>query len=592
MSSRNVRDHRFVIGHLALLRRGRDGVKPPAMLRLAPVLAIAVLLGPILAGLLATLLPAFGWFPALGGDTVSLAPWRALLAKPGLWASAALSFFTGLGSTLAALGIVALFVAGWSGTRAFSRFSHLVSPLLSVPHAAAAFGLAFLIAPSGWLMRLAAPLAGIERPPDWLVIGDPLGLSMSAALVAKEAPFLLLVTLAALPQTDWQRRMAVATSLGYGRIAGFATTVWPTLYPQIRLAVFAVLAYATSVVDVAVILGPSAPPTLAVRLVGWMNDPDLAMRFTASAGAVLQGLVTTAALLAWLGLERLGRLWLDRRLAGGRRGAHERLGRTLGAGAVLASALAVFAGLAVLVLWSFAGPWRFPDILPQTFTLQNWVRAAVGAEAPLRTTLAVGLLATALAAVLATACLEREWRAGATHRKRVRDRLLALVYLPLIVPQVAFVFGLQLFALALGLRPGLALLTAVHFVFVLPYVFLSLSDPWRAWDGRLAQVANGLGRGANGVFWRVRLPMLLRPLLAAAAVGFAVSVGQYLPTVLIGQGRLTTVTTEAVALAAGGNRRVVGTYAVLQMALPFLAFVLATLVPTLLFRNRRGLRAA
>ena len=562
------------------------------MLRLAPVLAIAVLTGPILAGLLATLLPAFGWFPALGGDTVSLDPWRELLAKPGLWTSAALSFLTGLGSTLVALGLVALFVAGWSGTRAFSRFSHLVSPLLSVPHAAAAFGLAFLIAPSGWLMRLVAPFVGVERPPDWLVVGDPWGLAMSAALVAKEVPFLLLVTLAALPQTDWRRRTAVATSLGYGRIAGFATTVWPALYPQIRLAVFAVLAYATSVVDVAVILGPSAPSTLAVRLVGWMNDPDLAMRFTASAGAVLQGLVTVAALLTWLLLERAGAWWLRGRLEGGRRGAHERIGRALGAGGILLSALAVFAGLAMLVLWSFAGPWRFPDALPQTFTLRTWMRASTAADGPLGRTLAVGLLATALAALLATACLEREWRAGATHRKRRRDRLLALVYLPLIVPQVAFVFGLQLFALALGFKPGLALLTAVHFVFVLPYVFLSLSDPWRAWDARLARVAHGLGRGADAVFWRLRLPMLARPLLAAAAVGFAVSVGQYLPTVLIGQGRLTTVTTEAVALAAGGNRRVVGVYAVLQMVLPFLAFLFATLVPALLYRNRRGLRPA
>jgi putative thiamine transport system permease protein len=73
-------------------------------------------------------------------------------------------------------------------------------------------------------------------------------------------------------------------------------------------------------------------------------------------------------------------------------------------------------------------------------------------------------------------------------------------------------------------------------------------------------------------------------------VGFSVSVGQYLPTVLIGAGRLTTVTTEAVALAAGGNRRVIGVYAFMQTLLPFLAFSIATGLPGLLFRNRRGLR--
>jgi putative thiamine transport system permease protein len=86
--------------------------------------------------------------------------------------------------------------------------------------------------------------------------------------------------------------------------------------------------------------------------------------------------------------------------------------------------------------------------------------------------------------------------------------------------------------------------------------------------------------------------MLARAILAAMAVGFAVSVGQYLPTVLIGAGRLVTITTEAVALGAGGNRRVIGIYAFLQMVLPFLGFAVATLVPALLFRKRRAMKIA
>ena len=43
--------------------------------------------------------------------------------------------------------------------------------------------------------------------------------------------------------------------------------------------------------------------------------------------------------------------------------------------------------------------------------------------------------------------------------------------------------------------------------------------------------AKKLRRGhVAGVLWRVRLPMLLAPVLTAFAVGFAVSVGQYRPT--------------------------------------------------------------
>ena len=47
-------------------------------------------------------------------------------------------------------------------------------PLLAVPHLALAVGLAFLIAPSGWLVRLIAPwAAGWQTPPDVLLVQDP-----------------------------------------------------------------------------------------------------------------------------------------------------------------------------------------------------------------------------------------------------------------------------------------------------------------------------------------------------------------------------------------------------------------------------------
>ena len=86
--------------------------------------------------------------------------------------------------------------------------------------------------------------------------------------------------------------------------------------------------------------------------------------------------------------------------------------------------------------------------------------------------------------------------------------------------------------------------------------------------------------------------MMAKSALVACAVGFAVSVGQYLPTLLIGGGRWPTITTEAVALASGGDRRVIGVYAFVQMLLTFVGFALAMLVPAFLFRNRSDMRAA
>jgi putative thiamine transport system permease protein len=86
--------------------------------------------------------------------------------------------------------------------------------------------------------------------------------------------------------------------------------------------------------------------------------------------------------------------------------------------------------------------------------------------------------------------------------------------------------------------------------------------------------------------------MLLRPVLTAAALGFAISVGLYLPTLLIGAGRWPTITTETVALASGGDRKLIGATALVQALLPFLGFAVAAVVPAILFRNRRLLRAS
>lgn len=554
----------------------------------APLLTLGVMLGPVLAGLLGTLAPALGYMPALGGTGIGLTAFEQLFGWPGLPRAVGLSLGVGLAATAVSLAIVVLICAGWAGTRTFGVVERLLSPLLSVPHAAAAFGLAFLIAPSGWLVRGVSPWAtGWDQPPDLLILQDPAGLSLIFGLVTKEVPFLLLMTLAALAQARPRQSLRVAQALGYARVTGWLKTVFPLVYRQIRLPVYAVLAFSMSVVDVAIILGPNTPPTLSVQVVRWMNDPDLALRFQAAAGAVLQLGLVIVGLGLWRMLELcvagLGRRWIACG-ARGHRGVEQgirRLALALGG----AAALAVIAGLAGQLVWSFAGLWQFPDLLPDGFTLRNWARHGPRLAGPVTETLIIAATATGLALLLTLACLEAEHR----HGLRPATRVLWLLYLPLIVPQVAFLAGFQTLSISAGVDGGRLAVVLAHLVFVLPYVFLSLADPWRAWDGRQDIVARALGAGPDRVLWAVRLPMLLRPVLTASAVGFAVSVGQYLPTLLVGAGRVPTLTTEAVALASGGDRRVVGVYALAQMGAAFAPFALALLLPRLLWRNRKGL---
>ena len=559
----------------------------PKLVPLVPLVTVVLLTVPVLAGLVATLGPAFGAGPWPGGG---VGPWRQLFDWPGLVPAMRLSLVTGVGSTLLALGLTLLIVAALQGSRAFRLVSRSLSPLLAVPHAAAALGLAFLVAPSGWIARSLSPwLTGWQVPPDLLILQGPGGLALMAGLVVKEVPFLLLMVLAALAQVQAPARALMAATLGYGRTVGWAKAVLPAIHAQIRLPVLAVLAYGMTSVDMAMILGPVLPPPLSVQVVLWAHQADLGAGGMAASAASVQlglvGLAIGALMLAERGVMVLGRRWV---VAGGR-GIW--LDRPLALAAKLAAAAvagSVALGIVAMALWSVAGLWPFPGALPAAVTLQVWQGQARDLVALAATSVQVALWSVVPALVLTIACLETEARRGLTGA----GRLLWVLYLPLLVPQAVFLPGIQRLALAAGWPGNRALVAAVHGLFVLPYVYLSLAGPWRAWDRRAGLAAAALGASPLRVLMRIRLPMLLRPVLTAAAVGAAVSFGQYLPTLLVGGGRVSTITTEAVALASGGNRRIAAAYGLVQMVLPLAAFALAHLVPRWLYRHRRGLAEA
>ncbi len=584
--------------HALRVAAGDPARGPRRLLQLAPVLTVAAFAVPIGCGLIGTLMPAFGYLPAIGGDRWSLDPWRALFAAPGFMTSLQLTLSVGWASTLASV-LLALAVAGFLHHSAGGkRLASFLAPLLAMPHSALAIGFAFLILPSGWIVRCISPgLTGWTIPPDVGTVGHASGWPLIAAMVMKEVPFLLLMILGALNQVRAPAQLAAARAMGYGPVLAWFKVVLPQVYPQIRLPIYAVLAFSLSVVDVAIVLGPGNPPTLAVQAVRWFSDPDTTRYFPAAAAAtLLLGVVMLSIVVWWLGecLARpLFRRWVERGVRGGIAAP------VAGVGTAAAAVLALLAVVSMLgmLLWSVASPWRYPDALPPGMTLETWMRQSGQLADPARTTLLVGVASTVLALVFTLACLENESRsAGRAERaapavspSSAVSASIWLLYLPLLVPQIAFLFGLQVLLIRLGLDATLSAVVWAHLVFVLPYLFLSLAEPWRAFDARYARAAASLGASPWRVFWRVKLPILLKPLLIACAVAFAVSVGQYLPTLFAGAGRVATLTTEAVTLSAGADRRVIGTWAALQGLFPLLAYLLATMVPRLLHAHRKGL---
>ncbi|QPG04502.1 ABC transporter permease subunit [Salinimonas marina] len=555
------------------------------VLTLARYLFYLILLVPIAVGVIGVILPAAGYFPALGQHGWSSEPFARLLAHPDISKMAGLSLFTSLLATLIAfIGTVAV-LAQFYQCKALARIQHGLSPVLAIPHAAAAIAVAFLLAPSGWAARFTATFTHTVLPDAHSLMYDDYGLAIVLALAIKELPFMLLMALGVLSQPNVKQRlegqMRVAQTLGYCHQTSFLKIVFAQLYPQVRLPVLAVLAYASASVEIPLILGPQNPPTLAVAIVQWFNHTDLSMRFQASAAAIVQMLVTLAAVVVWLLGEKIWQQGFRWQLVSGNRmwgkAGSTWLARLLLGCLVTATLLIMLS----MISYSFAGFWPYPNLVPTQLTLLHWQDALQALGKPIGNTLMLGFVSTCIAVLLVLLFLESEQQSNRTGPSAtLADKLL---FIPLMVPGVAFLYGLVwvgqwLFAEAIWLPVILS-----HLVYVIPYVFLSLAVAYRQLDIRYVHVATSLGKSPRQVFFRLKLPMLFAPVMVALALGAAISFGQYLPTLLVSGGRLATVTTEAVAIASGASRRLTAVYALMQMLLPLLGFLLAWWLPTMLF---------
>ena len=525
------------------------------------------LAAPVAGGLLLLLLEG------LAKGHVSL-----LLAQPELWHSLGLSLWVAGAPTVGALPSTALLRAGGEGRPWTPGLRRLLSPLLALPHVAFAIGVAFLLAPSGWLLRLISPaLTGFDLPPDWQTLRDPWGLGLILALILKETPFLLLMALSALDPAQISRQLWLGQTMGFSGPQIWWRLLLPALWPALRLPLYAVAAYGLGVVDLALLLGPDAPAPLAVRLWLWYQDPDLQWRGASASGALLLlalNLLLLAALrlLEWshgaLGKAR----WLD-----GRRSLPspwpERLTRA-GVWVLLAINLLV---LASLLLWSLARRWSFPALWPSEWSGRHWLELLPTLGPLLWQSLWLALLCAALSLLLAVLALEAQQGRRPHHSQWP----LWLICLPLLLPQASLLFGLRLqidwLGVVDGIGPGWVLWSQLLFVF--PYVYLCLHGPYRQFDDRLTRAALSLGASPWRAWWQVKGPLLARPLLFAFGVGAAVSLAQYLPTLLFGAGRVVTITTEAVAIGSGLNRRLAGLYGLLQLLLPLFIYGLVLWLP-------------
>ncbi|WP_328970298.1 ABC transporter permease [Streptomyces sp. NBC_00239] len=210
---------------------------------------------------------------------------------------------------------------------------------------------------------------------------------------------------------------------------------------------------------------------------------------------------------------------------------HSKAGRWAAWGVFLVLFLPLFAlPLLVVVAASFATNWS--GAFPSGPTTVHYASAVRGESLQaLTTSLVTALVASLLALTFGT------WAAlsAAALKKHGKRTLDALFMLPVAVPSV--VVGLAV--LVAFSRPPLLLngtssiVILAHTILVTAFAYQSVSAAIVRLDPAYEQAAASLGARPAYVLWRVRLPLLLPSLNAAAGLCFALSMGELSATMML-----------------------------------------------------------
>jgi spermidine/putrescine transport system permease protein len=188
--------------------------------------------------------------------------------------------------------------------------------------------------------------------------------------------------------------------------------------------------------------------------------------------------------------------------------------------------LFLYGPIAILVAFSFN---RSRNVSTWEGFSWRWYAALFEADdmrAAIATSLAVGALATGFATVFGTLA------AMAMGRGEFRGKpaTAALLYLPIIIPEI--VLGAALLTFFAVARWHLSLWTIViaHVMFSVSYVAIVVRARLAGFDRSLKEAAMDLGAGRLGTFGRVTLPLMMPGIVAGALLVFTLSIDDYVIT--------------------------------------------------------------
>jgi spermidine/putrescine transport system permease protein len=255
-----------------------------------------------------------------------------------------------------------------------------------------------------------------------------------------------------------------------------------------------------------------------------------------------------------------------------------RLTQILFSGYALLFYLFLFSPIVLLVIFSFNDS-RFPTHLTG-FTFDWYIRLfgdyAIGQA--LKNSLIVTITSTAIATVIGTMVAVAMERYGF----RAKTALDGILFLPIIIPDIAMAIMLLAFFVLVGMQLGLSTIIIAHVAFNISFVAVIVRARMASIDPQLAEAAHDLYANEWKEFWKVTFPQLIPGIIGGALFAFVLSFDDYVITFFTSGPGSTTLPIRIYGMVRRGITPEINAVSSLMLLASFV------LVPLTLWLQREG----
>lgn len=159
---------------------------------------------------------------------------------------------------------------------------------------------------------------------------------------------------------------------------------------------------------------------------------------------------------------------------------------------------------------------------------------AMWAKEPLMDAVKNSLIVASCSAILATVLAIFASRATTRFEFRGKGPIMALIMLPLVLPEIIVAMALLVILLQIGVPLGLVTIILGHTLICTPFAIAILSAAFQSLDKSLEEAAYDLGEGRISTFRLVILPLVLPGIVSSLLISFTISMDEFLLAQFVG----------------------------------------------------------